>query len=498
MITKVFGPPGTGKTTYLLNRVEQELETVHPSRIGYFSFTRKAANEARDRAVAKFPHLNPDTDFPWFRTLHSLAYRCLGVKAQEMLGPKEYAEFARQVGLEISVSSDGDEFITRADNVILNAINIARIRGQDLHTYYNGSNLGIEWFHFEYVERSYRQFKNDKMLYDFTDLLERIVESPDLLPQLEVLIIDEAQDLSALQWKLVRQLSERADRTFIAGDDDQAVYNWAGADVDSFLTCPGEIVVLNRSYRVPSSVHTLASDVVSRIQRRQPKTWRPRAEEGFVEWYQDFQDVDVTDGGWLILAAAHYLLDDVYGWLKAQGLLFERHGQRSISDAVLSAVIGWERLRSGRSVPASVVQQVYKHLSPSHVRRGFRTLKAIDAEGVYTAADLIKDHGLVGIDDAWFDALTKIGEERRDYIRAVLRRGVKLGDRPRINVSTIHGAKGGEADNVLLLTDLSPKFVSDYAVNSDDINRLLYVGITRARQGLHLVRPKRDDRGFRI
>jgi DNA helicase-2/ATP-dependent DNA helicase PcrA len=498
MITKVFGPPGTGKTTYLLNRVEQELETVHPSRIGYFSFTRKAANEARDRAVTKFPRLNPDTDFPWFRTLHSLAYRCLGVKAQEMLGPKEYAEFARQVGLEISVSSDGDEFITRADNVILNAINIARIRGQDLHTYYNSSSLGIEWFHFEYVERSYRQFKRDKMLYDFTDLLELIVESPDLLPRLEVLIIDEAQDLSPLQWKLVSQLAERADRTFIAGDDDQAVYTWAGADVDSFLTCPGEIVVLNRSYRVPSSVHTLASNVVSRIQHRQPKAWRPRAEEGAVEWYQDFHDVDVTDGGWLILAAAHYLLEDVYTWLKAQGLLFERHGQRSISDAVLSAVIGWERLRSGRSVPASVVQQVYKHLGPDHVRRGFRALKAIDPEGLYTAVELIKDHGLVSVEDPWFDALTKIGEERRDYIRAVLRRGVKLGDRPRINVSTIHGAKGGEADNVLLLTDLSPKFAADYAVNADDIHRLLYVGITRARQALHLVRPKRDDRGFRL
>ena len=127
-----------------------------------------------------------------------------------------------------------------------------------------------------------------------------------------------------------------------------------------------------------------------------------------------------------------------------------------------------------------------------------RTLKALDAEGLYTAADLITDHGLTDVDDAWYDALTKIGEDRRDYIRAVLRRGVKLGDRPRINVSTIHGAKGGEADNVLLLTDLSPKFSADYAVNADDINRLLYVGITRARQGLHLVRPKRDDRGFRI
>ena len=49
-IHKIFGPPGAGKTTYLLNRVEQELEAGVPSvRIGYFSFTRKAANEARDQ-----------------------------------------------------------------------------------------------------------------------------------------------------------------------------------------------------------------------------------------------------------------------------------------------------------------------------------------------------------------------------------------------------------------------------------------------------------------
>jgi len=498
MITKVFGPPGTGKTTYLLNRVEQELATIHPSRIGYFSFTRKAATEARDRAVTKFPHLHPEHDFPWFRTLHSLAYQCLGVSKEEMLGAKEYNEFARIVGLEIHVSSDGDELITRADNVILNAINIARIRGEDLRAFYNNSDLGIEWFHFEYVERAYREFKSERMLFDFTDLLERLVETPELLPQLNVLIVDEAQDLSRLQWRLVRLLADRASRTFIAGDDDQAVFTWAGADVDSLLTCPGEIVVLNHSYRVPSSVHMLASSVVSRIQRRQDKTWEPRAEKGAVLWYESFEDVDVTHGGWLILAATNYLLEDVYTWLKAQGLLFERHGQRSISDSVLSAVIGWERLRSGKSVPASVVRQVYKHLGADYVRRGFRALKTLDAEGIFSAADLIKDHGLVSVDDPWFEALTKIGEEKRHYLRAVLRRGAKLGDRPRINVSTIHGAKGGEADNVLLLTDLSPKFAADYAVNSDNINRLLYVGITRARQALHLVRPKRDDRGFRL
>ena len=95
--------------------------------------------------------------------------------------------------------------------------------------------------------------------------------------------------------------------------------------------------------------------------------------------------------------------------------------------------------------------------------------------------------------------LTKIGEDKADYLRAILRRGTKIdGERPVIQLSTIHGAKGGEADNVLLLTDLSPKFAADYATNSDDINRLLYVGLTRTRQTLHLILPKREDRAFRL
>ena len=53
-IIKVLGPPGTGKTTTLLNYVEDAMESIDIKKIGYFSFTRKAAEEARDRAVTKF------------------------------------------------------------------------------------------------------------------------------------------------------------------------------------------------------------------------------------------------------------------------------------------------------------------------------------------------------------------------------------------------------------------------------------------------------------
>ena len=60
MKTIVLGPPGTGKTTTLLNEVDKYLKETDPNRIGYFSFTQKAAYEARNRAMSKFNYSEDD------------------------------------------------------------------------------------------------------------------------------------------------------------------------------------------------------------------------------------------------------------------------------------------------------------------------------------------------------------------------------------------------------------------------------------------------------
>ena len=92
---------GTGKTTTLLNLVDQFIKDgIRPRQIGYFSFTKKAATEAADRAADKFG-LDKENDLPFFRTLHSYAFNQLGMTKEKMMGPEDYKEFGEKCGIPI-------------------------------------------------------------------------------------------------------------------------------------------------------------------------------------------------------------------------------------------------------------------------------------------------------------------------------------------------------------------------------------------------------------
>jgi len=100
---------------------------------------------------------------------------------------------------------------------------------------------------------------------------------------------------------------------------------------------------------------------------------------------------------------------------------------------------------------------------------------------------LKEKHGLL-TDEIWHKAFDRVGAQQREYLIACLRRGEKA-TKPRIRLSTIHAAKGGEADNVVVFTDISVKTANELYARPDGENRAFYVAVTRTRKNLHIVQP---------
>jgi len=493
---RIFGPPGTGKTTTLLNMVDEALASgMQPHRIAFLAFTRKAANEAKERAAERF-NLDPKKDLVHFRTLHSLAMALSNIRGEQVMQEKHYTELSEAIGIAISNSTKVDAFeeditaVTSNKDPILNLINLARLRKVDLREQYNLSGVPVPWNIVNYVDESLRKYKENMGLYDFTDMLDEFIkEAPRSCPTFDLCFIDEAQDLSPLQWDIAHILDEHSERTYCAGDDDQAIYRWAGADVDHFINLPGGSETLSQSYRVPSSVHEIAQSIAKRIHRRFPKDYKPRKERGRVLHVSSIEDLDLSSGDWLILSQAGYTLHPAASWLRSGGYLYNYRGSRSISQKLSDAVNGWESLRRGHTVSVDVVRKIYSLMSTGdRVKKGFKKLTGVDSDAFFSMQDLVQDFGLLATEDMiWSEAMDKIPSEDRAYITAMLRRGEKFNAKPRITLSTIHGAKGGEADNVVLFTDISRAAERDMEENPDDMHRVFYVGVTRTKDTLVIV-----------
>jgi len=285
---------------------------------------------------------------------------------------------------------------------------------------------------------------------------------------------------------------------YCAGDDDQAIYRWAGADVDHFINLEGGSETLSTSYRIPQSVHAVAEGVAKRIHRRFPKRYDPKKERGNVTRINTVSSLDMSQNSWLVLSQAGYQLQPVAQDLKASGYLFNYRGHRSIGEKISHAVNGWEQLRKGRQVTGDTARKIYAFMSINdRVKRGFKKLPTLDDEALITLTELQEHHGLVATDNMiWHEAMDKIPETDRAYIIAMLRRGEKFNAEPRITVSTIHGSKGGEADNVVLFTDLSPAADTQMRNNPDDMHRVFYVGVTRTKNNLYIVEPEDLSRSY--
>lgn len=491
-LTVFFGPPGTGKTTSLLNVVERECATVEPYKVGFVSFTKKAVREARDRAIDKFGYT--EGDLPNFRTLHSIAYRANGIREDNMVKQENYLDFGRLIGADVQNKINVEENAlgqNRDGDQMLFTDGLSRNRQQELYETW-GEQFAqpgqVTWPRQKQFSRAWEEYKLQRDLWDYTDLLQRF--SSGNVPKLDVLIVDECQDLSTLQWLAVAELAKHAQRVYLAGDDDQGIYFWSGANVAEFINIGGRHVVLDHSYRLPRQVYRQATRLLRRIHERHPKQFAPRDDEGEVSFDNELSDVRLEEGEWLLLARNNYMLRELEEYLIYQGFHYSSKRWDPMKDDYVWAVKSWEGLRRGKKISKKNVELIYRLLSVgTGVKRGFKSLAGMNPHGLYDAQTLRDEWGLL-TDAIWHKALARMPNDKRQYLLRLLERGESLVKPPRIKLSTIHGAKGGEADNVLLLSDVSFRCWENQRNHPDDEHRTFYVGATRARRLLSVVRPQ--------
>ena len=409
---------------------------------------------------------------------------------------RHYEDLGQKINLPLDYNDYDEEetglFTTKSD--YLRIINLAKLRNITVDQQFNlgEHNQDVEYDKLTIIANELERYKKEYGLIDFNDMILDFVKS-DKSPKFDVVFIDEAQDLSRMQWDMVHHFNTQD--SFIAGDDDQAIFRWAGADVDRFITQTGKLLHLTQSMRIPRSVHDFAMKIIERVSNRIHKEWKPRTVEGSVNMYESFEDVDLSKGEWMVLTRTRHMLDAIEDTLKTKGFYFENKFKKSFEKDIQEAAIDWHQLLKGQFLNYKQLENIAKYMGPGHWHK--KKMKGMVKESYYGIDQLIKDYGLQVKTD-WFHAFDDCSTNRKEYIRAMRRNGESLKDNPRIHLSTIHSVKGGEKQNVVLLTDLTHNTNKAYEKNPDDENRLFYVGATRAKENLHIIQPKDDYKSFQI
>ena len=478
---KVVGPPGTGKTRRLLNEVHKYVKKgTSLDKIGYFAFTRKAAGEARDRFLAKNEDLTKK-NIKYFQTLHSLAFTNLGLKEENVMQEGNYKAIGETCGIQIKYAAhETNNFngIFSSDSEYLSLINLARVKQIPVEDQFD-RNEHLTWITREKITAIEKEINNYKKIYvliDFTDMISGFLKQDPLeLPKFKVIFVDEAQDLSLIQWAMINKIEQDTEcDVWIAGDDDQAIFGWAGADVDSFIKWKGREILLTQSKRVPSLIQQKALGVIHRIyHNRIPKNYSPKDIPGNIYQRYKLNDIDMTKGDWLILTRTKSIMKPIPPFLKRKGLYFNTAQGNSIGKTLHEDIQTWNEFKQGRIQP--------------DIKR--QRLEEITGEKNFD------------INRSWDAAFKNISLPKKQYMRAMLDNGEDLSKPARIKVSTIHGAKGGEATNVVLFlnqTKNTIKGAKKSQAKEEEEFRVWYVGITRTMENLFLIKCKDKMKEFKI
>lgn len=485
---KIYGPPGTGKTYTLLNIFEEELKHVKPDRIGFCTFTRTARLEALERTKLS------EEEVPYIKTLHAICYKLLRVRHDQLVMPKHLKDFGKKIGVHLSgympdVLSlesvvEGVSSPTKADK-LLQLNHLGRHKGLMLRETLRYASPDLDFAYAKWFTESYRQWKRENDLLDYTDLLTKYLDEGNPLGA-DVLFIDEAQDLSWLQWRVVHKLGGRVERRYLAGDDDQAIFIWAGASAEMFNTEQAdEVEVLPQSHRIGHAVHRVSQQIISRVRIRQPKEFKPRDAEGTYRPVGRLEANLFGEGSALVLFRNHHRGIKLAAELEELGIPFKGShgvlGQQMVRDALS----GWFRKVLGNQELTLAEAKGLAEFVPRGFHQGGLQGR-LESNKVTLPITAVLNSDV--LQKPWDQALCKL--PKLSYLQRVINRhGVEGALGSSINLLSIHQSKGREADTVILDMELARRTYEAYMQEPDDEHRVYYVAVTRARDNLYTLMP---------
>jgi superfamily I DNA/RNA helicase len=527
---RLIGGAGTGKTTKLEATIKEVVHRLggEPTTVGFASFTRAARAEMVDRVSEAFDvHESVLSRFGWFRTVHSTCMRVLDIKGDSLLSGDDKSTRWTAEQLRVTVTRrmvDDSGFATYVGDedaaAALTLWDISRNRVEPLAAVHaERSRAGLDVPQFQAIKHFVAKYENAKRAHgkvDFVDIVGKFagirfgldgpeqVEPEGQLPQgVQAWIFDEYQDSSRLVDLACRRLASGPEVkwAYLAADPFQSIFGFGGADYTNFMSWDvDKEQTMPQSWRCPRPIMELGERCLGRMKKGYfDRGIAPADHDGKIirepSIERALQNVDPSRTT-LVLARCNYSLSKYAAILEQRKIPYARINQED-STIPLTAFNCYWKLQHGEVVSGDAWKAAIS-LTPAKgageevfLRRGFKTawkdgrhdgldfIMPGEMEHIGCTPDLIRRvHGgdwatLLPGGTKWYAAAKKFGPDQAT--------------KPNVRLSTIHGAKGMEAQDVVLATETASRVENERELDPrthDEECRIEYVGVTRSKERL--------------